>query len=81
MESPDTEMVDAVDEQKENVEGLEGIDIEVDEPTCSAEARQNNGVYAPRPVVAKIRVGKPKAKGKSCQNNGVVAFESFWERG
>jgi hypothetical protein len=81
MESPDTERVDAVDEQKENVEELEDIGIEVDEPTCSVEARQNNGVYAPRPVVAKIRVRKPKAEGKSFQNNGVVAFESFWGRG
>jgi hypothetical protein len=80
MESPDTERVDAIDEQKEEAEGLGNIDIEVNKPKCSVEARQNNGVHAPGPVVVKIRVGEPTAEGQSFQNNGVVGFESFWKR-
>lgn len=75
------ERVDAVDKQKEMEEELGNIDIEVDKPKCSVEARQNNGVYAPFPVAAKIKVGEPTAEGQSLQNNGFVGFQSFWKRG
>jgi hypothetical protein len=80
MECPDTKKVDAVNKQNEKEEGLGKIDLEVGKPKCSVEARQNNGVFAPFPVVAKIKVGEPTAEGQSFQNNGVVGFESFWKR-
>jgi hypothetical protein len=85
MESSDTEMVDAdgsgTTGNEKREAGVSGrIDIEIEEATSSNQARQNNGVYAPGPIVAKIRVKTAIAKDASCQNNGVVGFENFWPR-
>jgi len=85
MESSDTEMVEAdrsdiTGDQKTKAGVSRRIDIDINEPTSSNQASQNNGVYAPGPVVAKIRVKKPTAKDTSLQNNGVVGFEDFWSR-
>jgi hypothetical protein len=78
MESSDTEMVDADgsgatgnEKREAGVSGRIDIDIEIEEATSSNQAHQNNGVYAPGPLVAKIRVKTATAKDTSCQNNGV----------
>jgi hypothetical protein len=85
MDGSDTETVDEdrseIIGDQNRADALGNIGIEVDEPASSKQARQNNGVYSPKPVVVNIRVKKPKADDTSIQNNGVVGFESFWSRG
>jgi hypothetical protein len=88
MENSTPEVVDADRSDDIGGEGIEAgvlgsIDIEVDEPTSSQEARQNNGVYAPGTMPIKLRVKKPKAEGTSIQNNGVIGVvgkDNFWAR-
>jgi hypothetical protein len=53
-------------------------DINVWEPACKGEGRQNNGIYKQDRPIGMVNVQKPTVQDKGIQNNGYIGGTGFW---